>query len=379
MIEPLVTIKGMTWDHVRGFDPMVVTSEMFCDARHPHVQIVWEKRSLQAFADRPIQEMADEYDLMVIDHPHVGDIASSGILAAFDGRGRDDELNVLANQSVGVSHQSYNFEGRQWGLAIDAASPISARRPDLLKDTPKTWDDVVELAKDNQVVWPLIPINALMSFYNVLSNIGHDFGRSEIGIDPDIGVFALEQMKRVSEHLDAASFSMDPIAAFEWLSCRNSHSYCPYLYGYSNYSRRGFRPHLIEVGNVPSHADNGPIGSPIGGTGIAISSRTKYLDIALEYSFWIASAECQKGAFFDAGGQPANMEAWTDARCNEHSANFFTNTLETLEQSYLRPRHHGYMSFQDNAGDIVRDCLLGKRSNPDAVEAINALYQESVR
>jgi len=218
-----------------------------------------------------------------------------------------------------------------------------------------------------------------MSFYNVLSNIGHDFGRSEIGIDPDIGVFALEQMKRVSDQLDAASFSMDPIAAFEWLSCRNSRSYCPYLYGYTNYSRKGFRPHLIEVGNVPHHANNGSIGSPIGGTGIAISSRTKHLDIALEYSFWIASAECQKGAFFDAGGQPANNEAWTDTRCNEHSANFFTNTIETLEQSYLRPRHHGYMSFQDNAGDVVSDCLLGTRSNRDAVDAINALYQESVR
>ena len=30
-----------------------------------------DKRPLQAFADRPIEEMTDDYDLIVIDYPHV--------------------------------------------------------------------------------------------------------------------------------------------------------------------------------------------------------------------------------------------------------------------------------------------------------------------
>ncbi|WP_415154873.1 hypothetical protein [Maritalea sp.] len=379
MTETQITLKGMTWDHARGFDPMVVTSEVFCDERYPDLRIVWEKRSLQAFADRPIEHMANEYDLMVIDHPHVGDIASSGILASFDDQGFEKELELLSLQSTGVSHPSYNFGGRQWALAIDAATPVSAFRPDTLQDTPRTWDDVVALAQDKQVVWPLIPINALMSYFNVLSNLGHDFGQSEIGVDDAIGVHALEQMKRVSDHVPPACFFMDPIAAYEWLACRSAHSYCPYLYGYTNYSREGFRPHKVRVANIPTHADNGPVGSPIGGTGIAISKQCQHKDIAFEYAFWIASAECQKGLFFDAGGQPANVEAWVDQRCNALSADFFSETLPTLEQSYLRPRHHGYMAFQDAAGDIVRNCLLGDLSEKQAASDINALYQRGAR
>ena len=78
-----VHLKGMTWDHSRGFDPMVATATAYSKA-HPHVQITWEKRSLQAFADRPIEEMAGAYDLMVIDHPHVGQVAGSGELLALD-------------------------------------------------------------------------------------------------------------------------------------------------------------------------------------------------------------------------------------------------------------------------------------------------------
>lgn len=83
-----IHLKGMTWDHSRGYDPMVATSEQFA-RDHLGVTISWEKRSLQAFADRPIDEMAGSYDLMVIDHPHVGEVARNGLRLALDGIGRN--------------------------------------------------------------------------------------------------------------------------------------------------------------------------------------------------------------------------------------------------------------------------------------------------
>jgi multiple sugar transport system substrate-binding protein len=379
MSNEITTLKGMTWDHARGFDPMVVTSEVFADQSDQKIRIVWEKRSLQAFADRPIEDMADEYDLMVIDHPHVGDIAATGLLLQLDGQGYDAELQTLEAQSCGVSHPSYNFEGKQWALAIDTATPVSAFRPDMLEHAPQKWDDVVALAEANKVIWPLIPINALMSYFNVLANIGSDFGKEDIGVDPKVGANALTELRRVSLHLPRESFDLDPIGAYEWLSCRNSYSYCPYLYGYTNYSRKGFRPNHVRVANIPAFGENGPVGSPIGGTGIAISARTKHKDIALQYAFWIASEECQSGTFFQAGGQPANVRSWLNEECNQQTDNFFLNTLETLEKSYLRPRHKGYMGFQDVAGDVVRDCLMGKVAEADAAAKVNDLYQRSFR
>ena len=77
------TIKGIAWDHPRGFDPMISTAKEYCK-KNPDVKIVWDKRPLQAFADRPIEEMAFKYDLMVIDHPHVGEASRKGLLIAFD-------------------------------------------------------------------------------------------------------------------------------------------------------------------------------------------------------------------------------------------------------------------------------------------------------
>lgn len=72
-----IALKGITWDHSRGYDPMVATSRLYA-AQNPGVKIEWERHSLQAFADRSVSEMTYIFDLMVIDHPHAGEVARDG-------------------------------------------------------------------------------------------------------------------------------------------------------------------------------------------------------------------------------------------------------------------------------------------------------------
>ena len=80
----MISLKGMTWDHPRGYDPMIATSEVFKKKKNGKISITWDKRPLQAFADRPIEKMTDDYDLIVIDYPHVGEVAAKGVLDNFD-------------------------------------------------------------------------------------------------------------------------------------------------------------------------------------------------------------------------------------------------------------------------------------------------------
>ena len=98
----MIELKGMTWDHSRGYDPMIATSQIFSKKHDNEVIIHWDKRSLQAFADRPINQMVDEYDLMVIDYPHVGEVSAKGLLQKFDIDEYKNELNFLKEQSVGL-------------------------------------------------------------------------------------------------------------------------------------------------------------------------------------------------------------------------------------------------------------------------------------
>ena len=40
----MITLKGMTWDHSRGFDPMIATSKKFQKIHNNKVKIDWDKR-----------------------------------------------------------------------------------------------------------------------------------------------------------------------------------------------------------------------------------------------------------------------------------------------------------------------------------------------
>ncbi len=372
-----VHLKGMTWDHARGYDPMVATSEAYSKA-HPGVIITWEKRSLQAFADRPIEDMADRYDLMVIDHPHVGEVARTGLLMPFDGCGRESDLATLAAQSVGPSHASYAFEGRQWALAIDAATPVAAFRPDLLDVAPDRWDDVLELARAGRVALALIPINALMTFFGLARNQGYAVAEGDRLMAPAEAAEVLDAMREIVALIDPRCLGLDPIGVYEWIGrTADAPAYSPFGYGYTNYSRDGYCRFPLVFADAPGIAANGPRGTVIGGTGIAVSSRSKHQETAADYAFWIASADCQMGLYFASGGQPANAVAWEDEACNAATRGFFRNTRRTLETVWLRPRYDGYMGFQDAGGAIVHACLRGEASVAETVARLQSAYEDS--
>ena len=372
------TLKGMTWDHSRGYDPMIATSEIFCKKYNNQISIEWDKRSLQAFADRPIEQMVDEYDLMVIDYPHVGEVSAKGLLQQFDVEQYNDQLDILNEQSVGLSHQSYNIDGHQWALAIDAATQVSCYREDLIDDVPTNWNDLLALAKNQKIIWPLKPVHAISSFYSIYNNITDEFDPlSKEFVDKEFGIQTLRMMKEISNCLIQDCFSMDPIRTAEILSETNDFYYAPYTYGFSNYSRKDYRKNILKYGNVIDLDGKGPHGTHLGGTGIAVSNSSKYKDIAIEYSYWIAGADCQQTIFYESGGQPGNSVAWQNKEINDHNNNFFIATRQTLDQAWVRPRHNGYMKFQDESGNIINEYLQSNIQEDTVMNKLSLMYLES--
>src|SRR5207247_11359421 len=201
MTDGRVRLSGITWDHPRGFDPLVATAEAY-GRSHPAVEIHWEKRSLQAFADHPLVDLASRFDLLVIDHPHVGRAARHDAILALDGKIPVSVLRQLAAESVGRSHESYTWDGHQWALAIDAAAQVAAWRPDILPEPPTTWVQVLQLAKEDRVLWPLKPVDAICSFFTLAANRGPPCAVSEdLLIRQDDGLAILELMLEVSRYL----------------------------------------------------------------------------------------------------------------------------------------------------------------------------------
>ncbi|MEO9340620.1 extracellular solute-binding protein [Mesorhizobium sp. SB112] len=374
------TLKGMTWSHPRGYDPMVACSAIW--QKQTGVTIEWDKRSLQDFESFPVEELARAYDLIVIDHPHVGQITSENCVAPLDIPGRENDLQALADGTVGQSFPSYNWQGHQWAFPIDAAAQAQAWRPDLLEAAPTRWEDILTLAKAGKVLLPLRPPHSLMSFYTLCANLGAACDeRLENGtfIDAEIGAQAWDMIREITALVDPACLEMDPIAVSEKMAENGSKIACsPLIYGYVSYALEGFRANRLAFADIPAAGESGPIGSALGGTGIAVSAFSKATQEAIDFAYWVASGDVQRGPYASAGGQPGHATGWEDAEVNAATGDFYRNTRKTLETAWVRPRHDGYMVFQQEASDRINAGLLGKHAAKDVIGGLEALYRKSL-
>ena len=372
-----IKLRGMTWSDPRGYDPVVAAATAFVDIA-PGVSIVWDKRSLQGFESTPVDELAAAYDLMVIDHPHVGAVAGLGCLLPFEAHASGSELDRLRGESVGKSFESYFLRGHQWALPIDAATQVQAIRPDLLAAPVARFAQVVELAQRGLVIWPLRPPHSLMSFYTLAANIGAPCAVAPGALVPRAaGLLVFEALQALAEAVDSACYAMDPIAAYEALAEGGRFAMIPYAYLYAPYAREGYRGHRVSYHNIPALGEMGPIGSALGGTGIAISARTKHPEICTRFALWLAGAGVQSGLYASNSGQPGNARAWADGAVNAVVGDAYMHTRLTHEAAWLRPRHAGYMAFQEEASGIVNDALRGKLCHEAALDSMDARFMES--
>ncbi|ATC63341.1 ABC transporter substrate-binding protein [Nibricoccus aquaticus] len=377
------TLRGMTWNHTRGYLPMVATAQRFTEL-HPDIEIVWEKRSLKAFEEFPVEKLAADYDLMVIDHPFSGYAAKHGPLLPIDQHLPAAFLADQAANSVGQSHASYNFAGHQWALAIDAATPIAFWREDLISSlglsVPKTWDDLLTLARVGHVEVPAAPINCLMDFYTLcLANGETPFATRERVVSTDTGRFALDRLRELISLCEPGCWTRNPIASHNLVSstANTRIAYCAFAYGYSNYARPGYADHVLTFGDVP-HLNCKPLHTTLGGTGLALSALRPNREAALAYAQFAASGNTQRTLFTQAGGQPGHRTAWLDADNNRSAGNYFTNTLPTLDRAYVRPRYCGYMEFQEKGGPLLHAALRTQISDTDALAQLDTLYRQTL-
>ncbi|MBP3963839.1 ABC transporter substrate-binding protein [Paenibacillus lignilyticus] len=376
------TLRGITWNHSRGYVPKVATAQRFMET-HPGVEIKWEKRSLQEFADAPIERLAEQYDLLIIDHPWAGFAADKGILVPLEQHVSADFLADQAQHTVGRSHESYLFDGVQTAFAVDAATPVASYRQDLLaaanENVPQTWDELLALARKGRVAFAGISVDTLMNFYMLCVTQGEEpcSNNGDQVVSEETGVRALELLRELTLLCTTEMLNWNPIRVYEAMSSGDRIAYCPFAYGYSNYARAGYARHLLHFADMVSLGAHGPLRSTLGGTGIGVSARCANMELAVEYAAYMASPEIQRTLFAENGGQPGHRAAWVDEELNRRTNGYFQATLPALDRAYLRPRYSGYLEFQDHAGDAVRDYIISG-GRPQAVLArLNEFYRLS--
>jgi multiple sugar transport system substrate-binding protein len=372
----LIELKGMTWDHVRGHDCLVESNDLLI--QKCGISVTWDARSLLAFGDQHISEFYNDYDLMIIDHPHVPDAVHADAVIAFEDLVTASQLDLLEATSVGASHDSYLYQGKHWALAIDTAAQVSAFRPDKAERSPVFWHEVFDLAKKKQLLWAHKPVDAFSTFATLMAQKGPALEGTSRFINQEMALEVLEFMVELSSLVPDFCATSNPIDIAEALSGNDDYAYGICMYGYSNYSREGFRKHVLVYDDLPSF-DGRATGSQLGGAGVAVSSKSKNPRAAAEAAMLLSLPDIQATTYGLGGGQPGNLIAWKDQLLNEVSNNFFRNTLRTLENAWVRPRVLGWPDVQYQSSLIIHKCLVEKKVSKKDVEEIASTYDKYVK
>jgi len=318
-----------------------------------------------------------------VDHPFVGFAAAHGALVDLAPSLEEGEKLHFAAESVGPSWASYWYGGGLWAFPIDAATQVASYRPDLLlalsSAVPDTFDGVLKLGKKARktgkyIVVPACPTDAISLFFTLSANLGYPIREeSEVFVDNSVAAEVLDRLHALIALAHPRSVEWNPIQVYDFLISTSDAVYCPYGFGYSNYSRVGNVVRL-KFTNAPAAGPRGCAGTMLGGTGIAISKLSAHPAEAIAYAKWLVSPEHQRGIYFREGGQPASLSAWTDSSVNVAADGFFADTLQTLQTAYLRPRFDGFVRFFEAAGIEINRCLRREIKDAALIRWLNERY-----
>lgn len=364
---PAPRFRGLTWDHPRGRQALERSAAASGDL------IAWDVHSLEGFESAPIAELAERYDVIVLDHPHLGDALATEslrpLVVLFDA----DWLASLEAASVGPSLESYRLGGELWALPLDAATQVAVRDPERIEQMPRTWVEVVELSRTHPVALSLAGPHSLLTLASVCVAMGEE-PSTEPGagfVSLETGSAALAVLREIAGRAPAGTESLNPIGLLERMRAERDIACIPLVYGYVTFSL-GERP--LVFGDAPASSPGGRRGSTIGGTGLAVSRRAQVDDELLGYLSWHLDPLSQATFITEHAGQPSTRRAWTNAVVNAASHDFYRGTLATIDEAWVRPRVAGYTPFQSEASAILRDAIVGRSDASAALAEVNRRF-----
>lgn len=383
MTAPL-RLKGIAWDHSRAFPPLVATAQRY-EETHPGVRIEWRKRTLDEFGHAPIDQLAADFDLIVIDHPWAGYCFQHDLVHDLFPFLSPADRTAMETGTIGESHRSYVWDGKLLALAIDAAAPAPSWRSDLMESLgeplPCCWDDVVALAGRGHAVIPGFNADLFLHFWMLLNAVSSESpGAGDEPPPRSAQTEAIDLLRQLTSAMPCIIYDLNPIQVAEWMTSTDEVAYNAFAYTYGNYARPGFARRPLSFGNpVPLRRGGPALRSVIGGTGIAISKRCQAPRAALDYALYTASVDIQKRIYFPAGGQPAAAAAWNDPGLDALAGGFFSATCEGQSMAIIRPRYDGYVPIQTKGGLLLQQHLRDGRSLSATLEDLDRLYRASRR
>lgn len=370
-----MTFSGLTWDHPRGYNALAAAAERAAAEGAPVIE--WAKQPLEGFESHPIADLAARFDVLVLDHPHIGEAVAADCLRPLEDLFEAAEIRAWMAQTIGPAMESYVWQGKHYALPLDVATQVMAYRADLCAAPPTTWDDVDRLAGTRPVAVSISGPHAICSFVSLCVSLGAEPG-GEALIDDATANEAIARLTALARRAPAGTDTMNPIALLAAMSRGDGIALVPLVYGYVNYAVASPGRHAVAFADAPVAAPGGRHGSVLGGTGIAVTRKAKADARLLDHLRWLMRRDTQSTFIPDHDGQPSARAAWLSDAVNAAAGGFYRATLSTTEEAWVRPRHAGYIAFQLEGSAILREAFAGRAAPQSTIDTLRAAWSRSL-
>ena len=296
---------------------------------------------------------------------------------------------ALARDSVGPSWESYRYAEGLWALPVDAATQVASYRPDLLEQLSS------KPAKNIRRGSAVGAKGARQRQIHSRCGLSHRCNQPFLHDDRQSGSSHRRKCRSIrrtcrsrakpSSRLHALiaiahpqSTDWNPIQMYDHMVAESDAVYCPWAYGYSNYSRRENSVRL-KFTNAPAAGESDAPARNWAEQAWRSASRVLIANEAVAYAKWLASPQHQRGTYVKDGGQPASLSAWLDPEVDAAACGFFSETLETLQKCLRAAALRWIRSFFRSRRNRDQPLFEGRDQRLQLIDSLNKRFAESSR
>jgi multiple sugar transport system substrate-binding protein len=366
-----VVLDGLTWEHPRAWRGL----EAAC-ASVPEVTVKWHRQSLAGFENEPVAQLAQRFDLLVVDHPGLGAAIAGDALVPLAQVLEAVDLAAWQSESVAATWSSYTVDDVLWALPLDAATQATVYRADLLADPPRRWDDVADLARSRPVALCLGGPHAGLLLLAMSAE--RRPGRPSL-FDAELTAAAVDLLRALWRSVDREASRLDPIGLHDMLATTDEVVCCLLTYTYAVYGSAGTGQPLSWAPAPTFVAARPEAASVLGGTGLAVSARALDRPDALRLVIRrLMDPRVQLDVVAPLGGQPAVRSVWDSEAADRAVNGHYSRTRESLDGAYVRPRQDGWIAFQDELSHRVREALTTSTPSEKVAADLELAYARSL-
>ncbi|MDQ2630387.1 MAG: ABC transporter substrate-binding protein [Actinomycetota bacterium] len=320
-------------------------------------------------------------DIVGMDVIWTGEFANAGWVEEWTGA---QKKAVTENVFPNVI-ETASYEGKLYAAPFNTNTQLLWYRKDLVKQPPKTWDEMIEQAEGLKEAGTIQVQAARYEGFMVWANAliesaGTQIlsGPEEVALEEGPTEKALEVMGRLANGSAAPQglSTSDEDSARLAFEAGESAFMTNYTFAYA--SAQAEAPDIGKVmgfARFPEVVPGTPSKPPLGGFNLAVSAFSENQDVAFEAAACLAGKESQKTAVELDGLPPSRSDLYTDKAVTKAYPGFAQLVKESIEGSGPRPTTPAY---QDVSLAVQRSLHPPDKIDPQDAKSVFDELKENV-